>query len=169
MLHFNITLLNHKAERFLAELNEQQKPDAVGFLETHLRGPDLNRGRRVMKKLGWRMFSTPATLKQQQKANAGEAPQSLLPQEDLLPKKYHNTGGEAILVDPSRKATGYHQPTDAFGYRSVLVRMKGWTLHLLVAYFDSEWAFEAGPNALKSGHSTSPGLSSLMPTGPQRR
>ena len=52
-------------------------------------------------------------------------------------------------MDPSRKATGYHQGIEAFGYRSTLVRMKGWTLHLVVAYFDSGWAFEAGPNALK--------------------
>ena len=150
MLHFNVTLLNDKATTFLAELDDSLKPDAIGFLETHLRGPDLNRMRRVTRKIGWRIFSTPAILKAEQLAQAGEAPAPEVhcPQESPL-KKHQNSGGEAILVDPSRKVSGYHQPAEAFGYRTVLVRMKGWTLHCIVAYFDSAWGFETGPNAVK--------------------
>ena len=152
MLHFNATLLNAKATAFLAEMPEEERPDAIGLLECHLRGAALNRMRRVIKKIGWRMFSTPAILKDEQMVKAGEAPEPgplAAPVDETKLKKHQNTGGEAILVDPSRKASRYHQGTEAFGYRSTLIKMKGWTLHLIVTYSDSGWAFEAGPNALK--------------------
>ena len=95
------------------------------------------------------MYSTPAMLKQEQAARVGDAPRPLEHDDAPAPRTYHNTGGEAILIDPSRKASGYHQSKEHFGFRSVLIRMKGWTLHYITAYFDAGWAIEAGPNAHK--------------------
>ena len=60
MLHFNITLLNAKATAFLAEMPAEERPEAIGFLKCHPRGAALNRMRRVVQKIGWRMFCTPA-------------------------------------------------------------------------------------------------------------
>ena len=146
VLDFSITLLYAKAIAFLAEMPAEDRPDAIGFLECHLRGAALSRMRRVVQKIGWRMFSTPALLKEQQTALAGEGPKPQASELDEASlKKHQNTGGEAILMDPARKASGYHQGVEAFGYRSTLVRMKGWTLHLIVAYFDSGWALKLAP------------------------
>ena len=148
-LHFNVTMLNQKAISYFAEMEPDERPALVSVVETHLSGAALNRARRVLQKIGWRSFTTPAMQKAEQAARIGEAPAAPA---DVLPEargKYHNTGGEAVLVDPGRKASGYHQAKEHFGFRSVLVRMKGWTLHYIAAYFDSGWPFEAGPNALK--------------------
>ena len=142
---------------FLAELDPESKPDAIAFVEVHLRGTDLNATRRRVRKLGWRMMATSAVTKAQLRAAAGEQPLDQRgpeqveheDHEEASSAKYHNSGGEAILVNPGRVATGYHQPKEAFGYRSVLLRMKGWTLHLIACYFDCGWPLEAGPNAEK--------------------
>ena len=130
--------------RFLAELDPESKPDAVAFVEVHLRGADLNAAGRRVKQLGWRMIATPAVTEAELRAAAGEQPREQGgpervehdDQEEANVAKFHNSGGEAILVNPCRVATGYHQPKEAFGYRSVLLRMKGWTLHLIACYFD---------------------------------
>ena len=106
--------------------------------------------------MGWRMFSTPAITKADLRAAAGEQPRDGPPEqeehgemEEARAAKFHNSGGEAILVNPSRVATGYHQPKEACGYRSALLRFQGWTLHLITCYFDCGWPLEAGPNAEK--------------------
>ena len=156
MLYFNATLFGKKAMGFLAELDPDNKPDAIAFMEVHLRGTDLNVARRKVKQMGWRMLGTPAITKAELRAAAGEQPRDGPPEqvehednEEASSAKYHNSGGEAILVNPCRVATGYHQPKEAFGYRSVLLRMKGWTLHLIACYFDCGWPLEAGPYAEK--------------------
>ena len=141
---------------FLAEMDPDSKPNAIALVEVHLRGTDLNAARRKVKQLGWRMLATPAITKAELRAAAGEQPRDGPPEqveheetEESRAAKFHNSGGEAILVDPSRVATGYHQPKEAFGYRSALLRFKGWTLHLITCYFDCGWPLEAGPNAEK--------------------
>ena len=58
MLYFNATLFGRKAMGFLAELDPDNKPDAIAFVEVHLRGTDLNATRRRVKQLGWRMMAT---------------------------------------------------------------------------------------------------------------
>ena len=58
MLYFNATLFGRKAMGFLAELDPDNKPDAIAFVEVHLRGTDLNAARRRVKQLGWRMMAT---------------------------------------------------------------------------------------------------------------
>jgi len=139
LLHFNVTLLNPKAISYFADMPAEVKPDIISMVETHLLGASLNRTRRVMQKCGWRMFSTPALPKHERDARTGEAHPSV---QQTPGGTYHNIGGEAVLMDPSRKASGYHQAKEHFGFRSVLVRMKGWTLHYIAAYVDSEWPFE---------------------------
>ena len=52
MLYFNTTLFGRKAMSFLAELDPESKPDAIAFVEVHLRGTDLNATRRRVRKLG---------------------------------------------------------------------------------------------------------------------
>ena len=52
MLYFNATLFGRKAIGFLAELDPDNKPDAIAFVEVHLRGTDLNATRRRVKQLG---------------------------------------------------------------------------------------------------------------------
>ena len=49
---------------FLAELDLECKPDAIAFVEVHLRGADLNATRRRVKQLGWRKVSTLRSPKQ---------------------------------------------------------------------------------------------------------
>ena len=56
---------------FLAELDPESKPDAIAFVEVHLRGTDLNATRRRVRKLGWRMMATSAVTKAQLRAAAG--------------------------------------------------------------------------------------------------
>ena len=142
-------MLNDKALSYFAEMADEDRPALVSMVETHLAGVALNRARRVLQKVGWRSFTTPAMQKHEQAAKIGEAPIASTSVPSAPRGTYHNTGGEAVLVDPGRKASGYHQAKEHFGFRSVLIRMKGWTLHYLTAYFDSGWNFEAGPNALK--------------------
>ena len=59
MLYLNATLFRRKAMGFLAELDAANKPDAIAFVEVHLRGTELNAARRRVKQLGWRMMDTP--------------------------------------------------------------------------------------------------------------
>ena len=133
MLYFNATLFGRKAMGFLAELDPESNPDVIAFVEVHLRGTDLNATRRRVKQLGWRMMATPAVTKAELRIAAGEQPREQGgpervehdEHEEANIAKFHNSGGEAILVNPCRVATGYHQPKEAFGYRSVLLGMKG--------------------------------------------
>ena len=105
-------------------------------------------------------MATPAITKSELRIAAGEQPRDpggpeQVEHEELdeaKAAKFHNSGGEAVLVNPSRVATGYHQPKEAFGYRSALLRMKDWTLHLITCYFDCGWPLEAGPKAEKWKH-----------------
>ena len=116
-------MLNQKAISYFAEMEPEERPALVSMVETHLAGVALNRARRVLQKIGWRSFTTPAMQKAEQAARIGDAPAA---SSDAC-GKFHNSGGEAVLVDPGRKASGYNQAKEHFGFRSVLVRMKGWT------------------------------------------
>ena len=156
MLYFNVTLFGREAMSFLAGMDPDSKPDAIAMVEVHLRGTDLNVARRKVKQMGWRMLSTPAITKADLRAAAGEQPRDGPPEqeehgeiEEARAAKFHNSGGEAILVNPSRVATGYHQPKEACGYRSALLRFQEWTLHFITCYFDCGWPMEAGPTAEK--------------------
>ena len=98
--------------RFLAELDHESKPDAIAFVEVHLRGADLNATRRRVKQLGWRVMATPAVTKAELRAAAGEQPREQGgpegvehdEQEEANHAKFRNSGGEAILVNPCRPA-----------------------------------------------------------------
>ena len=57
--------------------------------------------------------------------------------------------GEAILAQPKLVTTGHHQDPEAQGVRSVLVRLKGFHLHLVTIYFDVGFGLDEGPNAEK--------------------
>ena len=106
MLHLNVTLLNPKAVSFIAELPAEEKPDVISLVETHLLGAPLNRIRRVMQKCGWRMFSTPALAKCDRDEKTGDVCKPSATKVVAPSGTYHNTGGEAVLVDPSCKASG---------------------------------------------------------------
>ena len=102
----------------------------------------------------------PSILKADLKANAGER-QMQHPEFDPYSasaadgtatgagKKYHHTDSKAILLNPSTEASGYHQSSDVLGFRFKLVLFRGWTLRLLVRYFDSARPLGAGPSAEK--------------------
>jgi hypothetical protein len=66
--------MNDKALRHFKDLSVQEdgKPDVIGVVEVHLQGTELNKIRRKMKSIGWRMFATPATTKTQQQIAAQE-------------------------------------------------------------------------------------------------
>ncbi len=102
MLYFNATLFGRKAMGFLAELDPDNKPDAIAFVEVHLRGTDLNATRRRVKQLGWRMMATPAITKSELRIAAGEQPRDpggpeQVEHEELdeaKAAKFHNSGGK---------------------------------------------------------------------------
>ena len=93
---------------FLAELDPESKPDAIAFVEVHLRGTDLNATRRRVKQLGWRMMATPAVTKAELRVAAGEQPREQGgPEqvehdelEEANAAKFHNSGGEANPHQP---------------------------------------------------------------------
>ena len=63
---------------------------------------------------------------------------------------FANYGGEGFLVQPHVEATGYHQDADTVDFRSIILTMKGTSLHLVVVYFDSSIGLDAGPNVDKA-------------------
>ena len=65
-------------------------------------------------------------------------------------KEYHNSGGEMVLLGAHLQASGHHQPLDAAVYRSVIVRFKGWSLHLICLYIVSNYGLDAGPNEART-------------------
>ena len=82
----NVTLLNHKAFAYIADLAQQEEPPQVCvLLECHLRGVELNKARRQIKTLGWRSFATPALPGHPQHV-PDEAGQD-------IPRIFHNSGG----------------------------------------------------------------------------
>ena len=108
MLYFNPTVFGQKALRFLASMDQDNKPDAITFVEVHLRGAELNAMRRRVENLGWRMMATQAITRDAlltaacesagqmgQDADADEQVNS-----DSALAKFHTCGGEAILVQP---------------------------------------------------------------------
>ena len=56
----NATVFGQKAWRYLAEVDDAERPDLHCFVETHLMGSFLMRAKRRLKKLGWRSFTTAA-------------------------------------------------------------------------------------------------------------
>ena len=105
------------------------RPDCWGIAEVHLRGTDLNATRRRLKKIGWRSFSTPAISKAAKETGSLDT-----------------DGGELVLLAPHLQASGHRQDPQASGYRSVIIRFKGWSLHFITVYLDSNFGLENGPN-----------------------
>ena len=133
MAHFlNETLFGAKCWDLFGGMADEQKPDCGCIAEAHLRSTDLNVARRRLKKLGWRSFGTQAISKIAKET--GLLPNA--PQEGPQ-GRFHNSGGELVLLGAHLQASGHHQPVDAAGYRSVIVRFKGWSLHLVCLYLDS--------------------------------
>ena len=119
------------------------KPDILGAVEMHLRGTKLNQARRRAKSIGWHMFSTPA-VSSQGPGHVESASGS------LADRPFANHGGEAFLVQPHVQAQGYHQGEDAVGYRSLIVRLRQTSVHLVLVYFDHSIGLEAGGNIEKA-------------------
>ena len=67
-------MLNDKALSYFAEMSDEDRPALVSMVETHLAGVALSRARRVLQKVGWRSFTTPAMQKHEQAAKIREAP-----------------------------------------------------------------------------------------------
>ena len=65
-------------------------------------------------------------------------------------KKHATHGGECIFSRPYLEITGHHQPQKYFGFKSTIVRMVGFSVHLISAYFDHSLGMDAGINAVKS-------------------
>ena len=56
----NAPVFGQKAWRYLAEVDDAERPDLHFSVEAHLMGSYLNQARRRLKKLGWRSFTTAA-------------------------------------------------------------------------------------------------------------
>ncbi len=56
----NLIVFGQKAWAYLDEMADEDKPDAIAVVETHLMGVQLNRARRRATTLGWHFFATPA-------------------------------------------------------------------------------------------------------------
>ena len=71
-------------------------------------------------------------------------------QRNLLKEFLQTLGVKGFLVQPHVEATGYHQDADTVGFISIILTMKGTSLHLVVVYFDSSNGLDAGPNVGKA-------------------
>ena len=67
-----------------------------------------------------------------------------------MERAFANHGGEAILTRTSLVASGYHQDAEASGFRSVLIRLKGITIHLITCYFDDGCSLDDAANTEKA-------------------
>ena len=141
-IHYhNVTLCGQKVWSFLDGLADDSKPHIFGFVETHLAGVQHNKARRRAKSLGWRWLGTSAS-PTQSLANGNEA-------SNASTRAYANHGGEVFLAQPQLTVTGHHQDPDAQGYRSIICRMQGFHLHLVLVYFDDGCPLDDGANAVK--------------------
>ena len=102
---------------------------------------DFNAATRRLKKICWMSFATPAISKLTKKTG----PLGTEVQEGPT-GRFHNSGGELVLLPPHLQAAGHHQDPQASGCRSVIIRFKGWSLHLITLYLDSNFDLESGPN-----------------------
>jgi hypothetical protein len=127
-------------------MEEKDRPHAFGLVEAHLRGPDLNAARRRFSSLGWKFHCTPAVPKTAKRFGTNREAADEFDSESGA-KKFHNSGGEILLRQAHVQITGHHQDTDANGDRSVLIRFKGWTLHLILVYLDCDHTLDDGSNA----------------------
>ena len=55
-----------------------------------------------------------------------------------------------IIAAAHLQAAGHHQEPEAVGYRAVLIRFAGWTLHLITLYLDCGFAIDEGPSATRT-------------------
>ena len=106
----NLTVFGQKAWAYIDEMADEDKPDAIAVVETHLMGVQLNRARRRATSLGWHLFATRVAATHH---GLGDVQSS--------ERAFANHGGEGTLVQPHVEATGYQQDADTVGFRSIVL------------------------------------------------
>ena len=133
-------------------LDYSEAPDLLALKELHLRGLHLNRAQRRCEKYGYHLFATPATPSKLHALDADQlASLEVGEQEEVqVAGKFANHGGEGILAKSRMQVTSHHQSQESFGFKSLLIRLKGVTVHLITLYMDCGCHIDEGSNGQKS-------------------